>query len=175
MAIHRLRARLLFSKSSGLAAWTKDQMDVRHGQAVHINPGMANEEQKKNEISDIDTDHELFVCDLPLHDLAAVQDAFATLTDHNVLGQALTDAEGGRSWVEHHTCHHDEVPPQPCQIEAKEFSPDNSTDEWQAGVDYVVGDRVMYDGTEYECLQAHTSQTGWEPPNVPALWSSEVS
>lgn len=31
-------------------------------------------------------------------------------------------------------------------------------------------DNVMYDGTEYSCLQAHTSQTGWEPPNVPALW-----
>src|ERR1700722_2038412 len=23
---------------------------------------------------------------------------------------------------------------------------------------------------EYKCLQAHTSQVGWEPPNVPALW-----
>ncbi|MEV1204939.1 fibronectin type III domain-containing protein, partial [Microbispora rosea] len=23
---------------------------------------------------------------------------------------------------------------------------------------------------DYECIQAHTSLTGWEPPNVPALW-----
>ena len=23
---------------------------------------------------------------------------------------------------------------------------------------------------EYKCIQAHTSQVGWEPPNVPALW-----
>jgi hypothetical protein len=43
--------------------------------------------------------------------------------------------------------------------------------EWQDQTDYEVGDRVTYQGTEYECLQAHTSQVGWEPPNVPALWS----
>lgn len=44
---------------------------------------------------------------------------------------------------------------------------------WQAGVDYTSGDVVFYpdaDGAEYECLQSHTSLTGWEPPNVPALW-----
>ena len=27
-----------------------------------------------------------------------------------------------------------------------------------------------YNGGTYTCLQGHTSQTGWEPPNVPALW-----
>ncbi|HEU4426105.1 MAG TPA: carbohydrate-binding protein, partial [Pilimelia sp.] len=25
-------------------------------------------------------------------------------------------------------------------------------------------------GASYRCIQAHTSLTGWEPPNVPALW-----
>ena len=30
------------------------------------------------------------------------------------------------------------------------------------------------DGTLYTCLQAHTSQTGWEPPVVPALWSAKA-
>jgi len=42
--------------------------------------------------------------------------------------------------------------------------------DWQSGVWYDIGDKVTYDGTDYECIQAHTSQTGWEPPNVPALW-----
>jgi len=28
----------------------------------------------------------------------------------------------------------------------------------------------MFNGVEYKCIQAHTSQVGWEPPNVPALW-----
>jgi hypothetical protein len=44
-------------------------------------------------------------------------------------------------------------------------------DEWQTGVSYSVGDVVTYEGAEYECIQAHTSQAGWQPPNVPALWS----
>lgn len=35
---------------------------------------------------------------------------------------------------------------------------------------YVVGDIVTFNGKSYECLQAHTSQAGWEPNVVPALW-----
>ena len=41
---------------------------------------------------------------------------------------------------------------------------------WAAGVDYSVGDRRRFSDSLYKCAQAHTSQTGWEPPNVPALW-----
>ena len=36
---------------------------------------------------------------------------------------------------------------------------------------YTLGERIRYDGKLYKCVQAHTSQTGWEPPNVPALWT----
>ena len=32
------------------------------------------------------------------------------------------------------------------------------------------GSLVSYDGVTYWCIQGHTSLTGWEPPNVPALW-----
>ena len=39
-----------------------------------------------------------------------------------------------------------------------------------SGVDYAVGDRRRFSDALYKCAQAHTSQTGWEPPNVPALW-----
>ncbi|GLW99645.1 hypothetical protein Misp02_37320 [Microtetraspora sp. NBRC 16547] len=41
---------------------------------------------------------------------------------------------------------------------------------WQAWTAYSVGARVTYNGVDYECIQAHTSQPGWEPPIVPALW-----
>ncbi|GAA4681432.1 dioxygenase [Streptomyces chumphonensis] len=41
---------------------------------------------------------------------------------------------------------------------------------WKAGSAYRSGDRVTYGGSGYVCLQAHTAQAGWEPPNVPALW-----
>lgn len=42
---------------------------------------------------------------------------------------------------------------------------------WAAGVSYQVGDVVQYNGRLYECKQAHTSLAGWEPTNVPALWT----
>lgn len=41
---------------------------------------------------------------------------------------------------------------------------------WAAGTAYAVGAQVTYGGLRYRCLQAHTALTGWEPPNVPALW-----
>lgn len=44
--------------------------------------------------------------------------------------------------------------------------------EWLAGAAYTVSDEVTYLGTTYVCLQSHTAQAGWEPPNVPALWSA---
>ncbi len=41
---------------------------------------------------------------------------------------------------------------------------------WAAGKVYAAGDVVTYGGASYRCLQGHQAQTGWEPPNVPALW-----
>ena len=43
---------------------------------------------------------------------------------------------------------------------------------WAVGVAYKVNDLVIYsvNGFEYKCLQAHTSQAGWNPPAVPSLW-----
>ena len=41
---------------------------------------------------------------------------------------------------------------------------------WAAGAEYAAGDRVQYGGHLYACVQGHTSQTGWEPDIVPALW-----
>jgi len=35
---------------------------------------------------------------------------------------------------------------------------------------YAVNDEVTYEGFTYKCLQAHTSQAGWTPVVVPALW-----
>ena len=41
---------------------------------------------------------------------------------------------------------------------------------WESDTQYAVGDRRRHDGKVYKCLQAHTSQAGWEPSAVPALW-----
>ncbi|HEV2990078.1 MAG TPA: carbohydrate-binding protein [Candidatus Angelobacter sp.] len=41
---------------------------------------------------------------------------------------------------------------------------------WQPNTTYTAGTLVTFNGQEFKCLQSHTSQVGWEPPNVPALW-----
>lgn len=38
------------------------------------------------------------------------------------------------------------------------------------GVAYKSGDRKIYNGALYRCLQDHTSQPGWEPGVAPSLW-----
>lgn len=42
--------------------------------------------------------------------------------------------------------------------------------QWESGTAYAVGDRRQYDSLLYRCVQAHTSQDDWTPPQVPALW-----
>jgi len=42
---------------------------------------------------------------------------------------------------------------------------------WAPNTYYATGGTVTYGGASYRCVQAHTSMTGWEPPNVPALWA----
>lgn len=50
-----------------------------------------------------------------------------------------------------------------------------TTSAWAYPVAYKVGDIVIYapNGFTYKCLQAHTSQAGWNPPAVPALWQKQ--
>lgn len=41
---------------------------------------------------------------------------------------------------------------------------------WAAGVEYPAGFKVQHNDRLFRVTQAHTSQDGWEPENVPALW-----
>ena len=70
--------------------------------------------------------------------------------------------------IQAHTSQVDWIPPLvPALFNVNQ---DPADPEWAAGVQYGTGDLVNYQGTQYECIQAHTSQVGWEPTNVPALW-----
>lgn len=42
---------------------------------------------------------------------------------------------------------------------------------WSAGQAYAADFKVQYGGKLWRCLQAHTSQDGWEPENVASLWT----
>lgn len=48
--------------------------------------------------------------------------------------------------------------------------PNPGASAWQAGVPYALPSRATHGTRLYQLIQAHTSQVGWEPPNVPALW-----
>lgn len=43
---------------------------------------------------------------------------------------------------------------------------------WTEGENVEIGDKRIYGGIVYECLQAHMTQTGWEPGSIgsAALW-----
>ena len=43
--------------------------------------------------------------------------------------------------------------------------------EWAAGTTYTVGYKVKRNGKLWRCVQAHTSQAGWEPENAASLWT----
>lgn len=115
--LNRLRANIRFTKSSGLATWSRDQLNVRYGQAVHINEGLANEELAINEIlpDNTSTDHEVYKCDIPLSDYANAKDAFDTITAASVFHETHVSGFPGEvegevtsSWVELHECDHNE-------------------------------------------------------------------
>ena len=42
---------------------------------------------------------------------------------------------------------------------------------WATDRAYAVGDKVQRNGKLWRCIQAHTSQTGWEPENAASLWT----
>jgi hypothetical protein len=42
--------------------------------------------------------------------------------------------------------------------------------DWKEWTAYATGALVKYQGVTYKCIQGHTSQPGWTPPAVPALW-----
>ena len=43
--------------------------------------------------------------------------------------------------------------------------------EWASDTDYAAGFKVQRSGKLWRCLQAHTSQDGWEPDSSPSLWA----
>ena len=51
-------------------------------------------------------------------------------------------------------------------LRMREFYP-----EWSTGQAYTAGYKVQYGGNLWRCLQAHTSQEGWDPNNAQSLWA----
>ena len=63
-----------------------------------------------------------------------------------------------------------EAPVEPEEPEVPE-EPESVT-EWRPGIDVSVGQLIQYNGITYTVRQAHTTQEGWEPPALPALFAA---
>jgi len=48
-------------------------------------------------------------------------------------------------------------------------------EKWKAGISYVTGTRLNYNGTLYKVLQDHTSQEDWTPDNAPSLFATVLT
>lgn len=42
---------------------------------------------------------------------------------------------------------------------------------WAVGESVAIGTHRAYNSQTWRCIQPHATQAGWEPPNVPALWT----
>jgi hypothetical protein len=61
--------------------------------------------------------------------------------------------------------------PGPTGTPAPTNTPPPGVQPWSPNqVSYHVGDLVSFQGHVYRCLQAHTSEPGWDPVSAPALW-----
>ena len=43
--------------------------------------------------------------------------------------------------------------------------------EWAENTEYTIGYKVQRSGKLWRCVQAHTSQIGWEPEKAASLWT----
>ena len=50
-------------------------------------------------------------------------------------------------------------------------SAQSMAEKWHPGRSYADGEVCTHGGTLYKCIQAHTSQGGWQPGSVPALFA----
>ena len=54
-----------------------------------------------------------------------------------------------------------------------EPEPEPAVRDWAAGMGVAAGERIRYEGVVYVVVQAHTTQDGWRPDAVPALYRTE--
>ena len=93
--------------------------------------------------------------------------------EHMYVGRVFRHQEALYKSKQEHTAQTEWVPGQGTLAiyERVQLPPeDGETLPWVAGESVAVGDERVYEDITYQVIQAHTTQTGWEPPSVPALW-----
>lgn len=88
-----------------------------------------------------------------------------------VIAMGMYRSHAGKTWrcIQGHTTQAGWEPPNVPALWL--LIPNPGASAWVAGAAYALPAQATYDGRLYQLAQAHTSQAGWEPPNVPALWT----
>jgi hypothetical protein len=104
--------------------------------------------------------------EVPEDDVAADP---AFLTDESV-AVAAAQRLAGQETIEQSIAAQLETEARPTVASGRLWETPRGTRAWVAGQAYAVGDVVLFRGTPWTVRQAHTSQRGWTPDAVPALW-----
>lgn len=123
-------------------------------------------------------------CRVFFTDEGNAQNAFnhiKALAEHSAAHDVQVGKETEGSWARLHECKVDEndgdtsecadlvvfdlTPEEPEE-------PGGEVTEWAPGLALAVDDLVSYEGVTYRVVQAHTTQAGWTPPAVPALFEA---
>ena len=101
--------------------------------------------------------------DMTAEEIAAVQEAQAAYEAYERT-RPLTESEVSRMLITQqiNTLTIDDN----TALRMTEFYP-----EWAADTEYTAEYKVQRNGKLWRCIQAHTSQTGWEPENAASLWT----
>ena len=101
--------------------------------------------------------------DMTAEEIAAVQEAQAAYEAYERT-RPLTESEVSRMLITQqiNTLTIDDN----TALRMTEFYP-----EWADNAEYTAEYKVQRNGKLWRCIQAHTSQTGWEPENAASLWT----
>lgn len=65
----------------------------------------------------------------------------------------------------------DQIAPEP-EPDVPEVPQEPETPAWAVGVDYTVGQEILFEGATYRVIQAHTSAAHWPPNAVASLYTA---
>jgi polysaccharide deacetylase family sporulation protein PdaB len=125
------------------------------------------EEHKCN----VPTDRSGYHLILGVWEIADTSNAFYQVIDVNLNNNGTPDNHKDQTNKPDEKKDTTQQPPTPPNTNTPQKKPTDSVKtDWKAYHDYKVGDIVTFNGTTYECIQAHSSLPNWQPSIVPALW-----
>ena len=101
--------------------------------------------------------------DMTAEEIAALQEAQAAYEAYERT-RPLTESEASRMLIAQQI--NTLIVDDNTALRMTEFYP-----EWAADTEYTIGYKVQRNGKLWRCIQAHASQTGWEPENAASLWT----